>query len=86
MAAASFIEVERVLNKFKKFEEEIKNGMLATKEIALDFEENDESCQEVKTLKDVMLDYAKFGREMTQWDASVRKTMKNYSDHSNSEM
>lgn len=63
-------------------EELINGGMEITQECALDCEENDEGCPDVKDLKDVMLSYANMRRDIKQWETVAKKTMtefhKNY--------
>ena len=80
--AGNHVEVDHVLSKMKNLEELIKSGMEITQECALDCEENDEGCPDVRDLKEVMLAYANMIRDINQWGKVAKKTVaefhKNY--------
>ena len=78
MASVAQFDVESVLAKFKKLEDAIKSGIETSQEIALDCEENDAGCKEIRQLKDVMLGYVSMGRDIKQWEKVARKTVADF--------
>lgn len=72
------LEIDNVLSKMKDLEDLIQGGMEITQECALDCEENEEGCPEVKELKNVMLAYASMSRDIKQWDKVARKTVTDF--------
>lgn len=75
---AKAIEVDKVLTKMKNLEDLIRGGMEKAQECALDCEENEEGCHEVRELKELMLSYANMSRDITQWEKAARKTVANF--------
>lgn len=79
-----FNTVDNAASKLQKIKEFIENGMGATLDVALDLEERKQGSEEVKELKDNMLQYAEMEREVGQWLKALEKTKTEFNKLNNS--
>lgn len=79
-----FNTVDNAVSKLQKIKELIDSGMGATLDVALDLEERKEGCEEVKELKDTMLQYAEMERDVGQWLKALDKTKTEFNKEHNS--
>ncbi|XP_026559440.1 E3 SUMO-protein ligase NSE2 [Pseudonaja textilis] len=72
----SFSGVDACLSSLKTCKTYINTGMDITTNVALDLVENHNDLEEIKTMKDVMLEYAVMNRELSHYVQAVEDTVK----------
>ncbi|KAK3738844.1 hypothetical protein QZH41_015055, partial [Actinostola sp. cb2023] len=71
------------LQSCRKSKEFIDNGMSATLDVALDVEERKQDSEQVKELKDNMVQYVEMEKEVGQWLTALEKTKAEFNKQNN---